>query len=139
MTPSDLATLHALAFTQSRPWSAQEFAALLNHNSVFLVALPDGFALWRAIAGEAELLTLAVEPKVQRRGIGTQLMQHGLQEAATRADTAFLEVAEDNQAARALYAKHQFSEAGRRLAYYARTSGDAADALILRRNLDAAE
>lgn len=43
----------------------------------------------------------------------------------------FLEVAADNDAARALYAKLGFVEAGRRHGYY----GDGADALVLRHSL----
>ena len=48
----------------------------------------------------------------------------------------FLEVAEDNRAARALYAAAGFASVGRRPAYYARPgAADAVAALILRRDL----
>ena len=43
----------------------------------------------------------------------------------------FLEVASDNAAARALYAKAGFIQTGLRPAYYLRTTGPAADALTL--------
>jgi ribosomal-protein-alanine N-acetyltransferase len=50
-------------------------------------------------------------------------------EAAARgAQEIFLEVAESNAAARALYAKARAQEVGRRRRYYA----DGADALVLR-------
>jgi ribosomal-protein-alanine N-acetyltransferase len=45
-----------------------------------------------------------------------------------------LEVAEHNDAARALYAKLGYEEAGRRAAYYA-GEGGAVDAIVMRRTL----
>jgi ribosomal-protein-alanine N-acetyltransferase len=49
----------------------------------------------------------------------------------------FLEVAEDNAPARALYAQAGFEEVGRRKGYYARPQSAAVDALVLRRRLRA--
>ena len=47
----------------------------------------------------------------------------------------FLEVAEDNAAARALYDRAGFRPIGRRKAYYARPDGGRTDALVLGRDL----
>jgi ribosomal-protein-alanine N-acetyltransferase len=47
----------------------------------------------------------------------------------------FLEVAISNVAARALYDRLGFTEAGRRKGYYARPGSPPEDALILRSNL----
>ena len=47
----------------------------------------------------------------------------------------FLEVAEDNAAARVLYARAGFVEIGRRKAYYASPDGRRIDALVLHRDL----
>ncbi|MFA4893699.1 GNAT family N-acetyltransferase, partial [Brevundimonas sp.] len=59
-------------------------------------------------------------------------------EAAARgARRLFLEVAEDNEAARALYGRAGFSEAGRRPRYYARADGSRRDALLLALDLPA--
>jgi ribosomal-protein-alanine N-acetyltransferase len=55
--------------------------------------------------------------------------------AAQGATRLFLEVADDNAAALALYARAGFSEAGRRPGYYARPDGGRQDALILALNL----
>jgi [ribosomal protein S18]-alanine N-acetyltransferase len=68
--------------------------------------------------------------------MGRALVEHGAVEATRRgAARLFLEVAEDNTAARALYAQTGFVEAGRRVGYYARTDGSTADALVLARDL----
>jgi ribosomal-protein-alanine N-acetyltransferase len=137
VTPADLASLHARCFGTPRPWSAGEFAALLADPLAFLLVEGDaGFLLGRAMAGEAELLTLAVAPEARRRGLGKVLVARFLYQARLRAaDTAFLEVADDNAAARALYAQAGFEEVGRRRGYYHRPDGQAVDALVLRRVL----
>ncbi len=138
MTPEAMARLHARAFTDgSRPWSAAEFAALVEADA-FAVARPEGFARGRAAAREAELLTLAVAPEVRRRGIGRGLLAAFEAEARYRgAAEAFLEVAETNAAARGLYAATGYVEVGRRRGYVARDTGGADDALVLRRWLRA--
>ena len=48
----------------------------------------------------------------------------------------FLEVAEDNRAARGLYSAYGFAGVGRRAGYYGGTADTRADALILARDLD---
>ena len=55
--------------------------------------------------------------------------------AARGAVRVFLEVADDNAAARALYARAGFVEAGRRPGYYAGADGERRDALLLALNL----
>ena len=131
MTPDALAQLHAVAFTSGRPWSAREFAELCNDPHTALTHAPHGFALWRAVAGEAELLTIAVDPAHQGRGHGRALMRAWMAQAAQQADTAFLEVAADNVAACALYARCGFATVATRSGYYARPSGKV-DARIMR-------
>lgn len=97
---------------------------------------PTGFLLGRIVADEAEVLTLAVDPASRRRGIGARLVAAFLAEAAARgAGRAFLEVAADNAAARALYAAAGFAEVARRRGYYRDPAGGAVDALVLARDL----
>lgn len=133
MTPAALAQLHADGFLVPRPWSAAEIAALLAGPGVFLLTEgTGGFLMGRALAGEAELLTLAVAPAARRRGIGARLVAGFLAEARARgAESAFLEVASGNAAARALYAAAGFVQTGRRRGYYRGPDGRAEDALIL--------
>lgn len=132
-----LAALHAAAFLE--PWDAAAFHALLGQAGVFAVEAPDGFILMRAVADEAEILTLAVCPQARRRGLGGRLVGEGAVEAAARgAVRLFLEVAADNAPARALYARAGFAEAGRRPGYYARPDGGRQDALLLALNLSPA-
>lgn len=125
-----LAALHAEAF--EAPWSASTFGDLLALPGVLLEVEADGFVLIRVAADEAEILTLAVRPAARRAGLASRLVAVASRQAAERgAARLFLEVAEDNVAARALYARLGFETAGRRPRYYARTNGDPVDALLL--------
>lgn len=135
-TPARLARLHHAAFADSRPWSAAEFAGLLSAPHCLLCEATDSFALARVIADEAELLTIATHPRQRRRGQARMLLARFHAEARARGATrAFLEVAADNAAARALYAGAGYREIGRRRGYYARPDGSKADALVLSRPL----
>ena len=125
-----LARLHAAAFDHPRPWSAAEFQALLADPLVTIVASPEdapqGFAVIRTIAGESELLTIAVAPDARGQGLGRRVLNLAL---AHSASTVFLEVASSNSAALQLYRTAGFDAVGRRPRYY----DDGSDALILRR------
>ena len=138
MTPDEMARLHEAAFTSPAPWRAQSFAALLAEPSVFALASPCGcaFVLGRALAGEAELLTLATHPDARRRGLARLLLARFEAEARARgAETAFLEVAADNAGARVLYARAGWQQAGRRPGYYRSGGGAPVAALILHKKL----
>lgn len=128
--PSVLAGLHATAF--GAPWSRDEFADLLRQPGVLALVEPDGFILIRVVLDEAEILTLAVRPEARRAGLGGRLVGRGaLAAAQAGAVRLFLEVAEDNTAARALYDRAGFGMIGRRKAYYAAADGARTDALVL--------
>ena len=134
ISPAALADLHAEAF--DAPWVAPSLSALLASPGVFAVEEDDGFILIRVVADEAEILTLAVRPEARRQGVGARLVQAAAGRAAGQgAARLFLEVAEDNAAARALYARCGFSEVGRRRGYYPSSGGGRIDALMLARDL----
>ena len=139
-TPA-MAALHAAAFDP--PWTAADIAELLGSVGGFGLLVradsqaPAGFVLARAIAGEAEILTLAVDPAARRGGLGLALLAAAAALAQENgAGAIFLEVADDNVAAIALYAKAGFAEVGRRRGYYLRPDGATADARVLRLDLN---
>lgn len=140
MTPEALAALHARCFIAPPPWSAAAFAGLLQAPGVFLCTAPAGFALGRAVAGEAELLTIAVAPESRRQGAGRALLAAFEAEARTRgAQSAFAEVAVSNIAARALYAAAGYGDVGLRAGYCRGPDGHAQDAVLLARSLAAVQ
>ena len=102
----------------------------------FALIESQGFLIGRAVAGEAEILTLAVAAEVQRLGIGNRLVQGFLTEARIRgASSAFLEVSAQNQPAISLYLQAGFTEVGCRKRYYAQPQDAPIDALVLSRPL----
>lgn len=140
MTPEALAALHARAFRTPPPWTTADFDSLLADPLVFLLVEGDaGFLLGRTVAGEAEILTLAVAPDARRLGLGRKLVARFLYQARLRgAEYAFLEVSAENAPALALYESAGFIPAGRRRGYYQTPEGQRTDALVLRRDLDSA-
>ncbi len=121
------------------PWSRDAFAeALLGRHVRFeLACAPDGatagYVVAWFVADEGEIANLAVAPAFRRAGVGAALLDGTLAAArAIGARTFHLEVRESNAAARALYARFGFAEAGRRHAYY---HHPVEDALVLRCDL----
>lgn len=136
LTPDQMAAIHRACFTTPRPWSASEISGLLNSPHSFACFAKDGFLLGRAVAGEAELLTIAVTPTAQGRGIGAGLLDMFFDAARHRhSEQAFLEVAANNPAAIHLYLKKGFVQIGHRPAYYRLPDGSAVAALNFSRPL----
>ena len=137
MTAEELAALHARCFRTPPPWSAQDFALFVADPLAFLLVEGDaGFLLGRAVAGEAEVLTLAVAPESRRLGLGRRLLARFLYQAGLRAaGRAFLEVNAENAGAVALYESAGFAVAGRRKGYYATPEGARVDAIVMARDL----
>lgn len=136
MTPDDLASTHAAAFTDTRPWTADEFTSLLAQTGMILRGDARSFLLGRVTLDEAEVLTLATHPDFQRQGYGQTHLAGFLDNAKTQgATTAFLEVASDNIPANNLYLNNKFEKVGHRPAYYTRPDGTKCDANVLRRAL----
>ena len=99
---------------------------------------PVGFALAFALGDEAEIVSLGVLPSHRRCGIGSAILNAVCGEARLRgAERVVLEMATDNEEARALYAGRGFTVVGRRRNYYRRAER-LVDALILRVQLSTA-
>lgn len=137
-----LAALELACF--ALPWSETQLAAeLRGPGALCLIAAapmregredPDGhaigYAFFRQVAGEAELLRLAVLPGARRRGLAQRLLRAGLRELhAAGCTAAFLEVSERNEPAVRLYEREGWRGDGRRPGYYP----DGSAALLYRR------
>jgi ribosomal-protein-alanine N-acetyltransferase len=131
-------------------WDAAWVARILAlpGASAFLALAPDpaapagpvgpvGFALCLPAGAAFDLVAIGVLAPQRRGGIARQLLARCEDHArAAGAARLMLEVADDNQAARAFYARAGFAAVGRRKAYYrARPGGAARDALVLSKTL----
>lgn len=138
-----LAALHERCFAPEggEVWNQQSIAALLGTPGVFAFVAADeddqpvGLLIGRGAGGEAEIVTIGVLPDQRRAGHGRTLTEAATRQAlAMGAQALYLEVAEGNVAALALYGRCGFRRVGRRPGYY-RGGAEPADALILRRDL----
>jgi ribosomal-protein-alanine N-acetyltransferase len=118
-------------------WTRSQCAGILPMPGVKMTlarstaGAPIGFALQRIIAGDGELLLLAVDPASRRNGIGRKLLQHFLDEAREAGTIrVHLEVRDGNPAV-AMYRKAGFKTVGRRRKYYHGRTGGQFDALTL--------
>ncbi len=121
-------------------WHQAEYAKLFAPHAMqsrVTLAIEDsgtvaGFIVGKQIDQEWEIENIAVTGDGRRRGLGTRLLGEFLDLVRSRGGREiFLEVRESNHAARALYEKWAFVEAGRRKMYY---QGPPEDALILKFN-----
>ena len=117
-------------------WTRSQCAGILPMIGVSLMLAndngrnrPAGFSLFRTVAGEAELLLLAVAPDRQRNGIGRQLLDQFVDSARRSGATrVHLEVRDGNLAVE-MYRLAGFKLAGRRPNYYRGSDGRQFDAL----------
>lgn len=119
-----MAALHATCFAEPQRWNAEAICALLLQPTTKALGLlidgnPAGFIINSLVAGESEILTLAVHPDARRKGYAKQLIESFI--AAHRAEhleKIFLEVMETNIAALALYHALGFTIISKRTNYY---------------------
>lgn len=111
----------------------EAWGGLSGHEETWAVA-NEAFVIWalNPAAAEAELLRIAVEPELRRRGLGRELLRSC--EAPLKAlgiGTLLLEVRVSNGSARALYAAQGWHQDGLRKGYYR----DGEDAALYRKEL----
>ncbi|WP_292052823.1 MULTISPECIES: ribosomal protein S18-alanine N-acetyltransferase [unclassified Brevundimonas] len=130
MTPQELADIHAEAF--DTPWDEASFSELLRSPEVQVNGDARGFILTRTVLDEAEILTVAVRPSWRRQGLGRAMIEAAIvSSAALGAKQMFLEVAESNGGAIALYQSIGFQTVGLRKNYYKRADGSSEHAKVM--------
>ena len=107
-------------------WSREQWLSELEHQQRLtlgrwnsarsqLLSLASGWL----VAGELQVMLVAVQPELQGRGLGRQVLQALLEGAQARGcSSASLEVAASNQAAIGLYSALGFINCGQRSGYY---------------------
>lgn len=138
LTQDDLAaavTLHGASFETG--WTDNSLRHHIENDLCFGIFTPElsGFVVTRLADDQAEIITIAVDPARRGQGLGRQLMVQSFTALKSVGVTVlFLEVAEDNLAAKALYEACGFTPIGKRPAYYRRAAGRVA-ALTFRKDL----
>jgi [ribosomal protein S18]-alanine N-acetyltransferase len=136
MTLSDVAAVCAIEQqVQSQPWTAGNFSDALRCGYRCVLDEMAGeivsYAVLMPVLDEAELLTIAVAPNQQRKGLGGAMLRAVLDWARRQnLRKIFLEVRVSNLSAIALYRATGFVEIGRRRGYYQHADGHE-DALLM--------
>jgi [ribosomal protein S18]-alanine N-acetyltransferase len=118
-------------------WSPAMFWNELAQRNFYIVATDDaellGYAGLAVTQDEAWVQNIAVRRTAQRRGVGREMLEALLAEAARREiKQTLLEVAVDNAPAQRLYATYDFEPVGIRRGYYQPSN---TDALVMMRNV----
>jgi ribosomal-protein-alanine N-acetyltransferase len=141
--PTDLDTLASLervvfGHDAWSPRSLEEELERVGHGRLLLVAADGcqvvGYAALSYNDDSADLLRVAVHPDRRRLGVARRLCDEILAGVGPACTRVLLEVAADNLAATALYARLGFAEIARRRRYY----GGSVDAVVMERVLPAA-
>jgi [ribosomal protein S18]-alanine N-acetyltransferase len=134
-----MAALHKASFDS--PWDEDTFKTFLNLPTYCSFGWMDedleiaGFLLFNVISPEIELCTICILPDFRRQGIARKLLQQSVKKFSD-CEVCFLEVAENNTGAIALYSNIGFTNAGVRKNYYKRSDGRYENAVLMRLSLD---
>ncbi len=143
-----LSTLDQRCFGDMRQaWSPESVAQLLEMPSThgFLMAVagdPVAYAVLQHAGPELEILMIGVLPEHRQQGLGRVFMDYLIAWGRERgAESVLLDVAEDNEPAKALYGSLGFKLTATRKNYYSRrASGDLPlkrlDALLMSLHID---
>ena len=118
------------------PWTPGNFRDCLRAGYAMWVLEDEvglvGYAAASVQAGEAHLLNLCIDPKLQSHGQGRRLLRAMRKIAKGQgAERMFLEVRPSNVHAIALYHDEGFNEIGRRPRYYLDHDGRREDAIVM--------
>jgi len=138
-----VAALHAatMGAEDGSVWGTEWVARILALPGAFaalaIAPEPVGFALCLPAGAAVDIAAIGVLPQKRLGGIGRMLLAYCETNArAAGAARLMLEVAADNDAARAFYSALGFAESARRAGYYrARPGGAPRDALVLSKAL----
>lgn len=139
LTLEDAVEMTVLHKNSIKPaWPLEDMRDHLDRDICLGIGTPmQAFTIVRLVEDQAEILTIVTDPGHRNKGLARQLLIATDKKIASKGgEIIFLEVAEDNDSAIALYRSCAYEPFGRRPAYYKRENGRVA-ALTFRKRLDA--
>ncbi|MFT7300144.1 MAG: ribosomal-protein-alanine N-acetyltransferase [Porticoccus sp.] len=121
--------LHVSAIEQQvtpHPWRESQFIESVSKHCCLVLTLETkviGYTIYTIVAGEAEILNIAIHPDYQGKGYGRQLLDHLMVIVCEQAERLYLEVRASNASAIHLYQEVGFAEICLRHNYYPTPSG----------------
>ena len=105
-----------------KKWAKKDFYTFIsNHNNIFILSHPEpvGYIKARVTRDEIEIISIIIDKKFRKIGIGKSLLNKLLNIALKKKiQNIFLEVSVENQIAINLYKKFNFNKVGERKNYY---------------------
>jgi len=136
----DIESIYLSVYLHKTSSEAKLLTGLMKSPSVFGLVLSRqakaiGFILLMGTGEQADILEICVMPPFQAQGYGRLLLEAGINLSNSfHHKTVFLEVAEDNLAARHLYQSAGFTKIAQRSGYYQR-GHQKIDALVMQKQL----
>lgn len=138
MSEADVAMVSAIEqHVTPHPWRENQFLESQSKHQCLVITLDTqviGYAIYKSVAGEAEILNIAIHSDHQGNGYGRQLLDHLINTVSDKADRFFLEVRASNKTALHLYQEVGFVEICLRRNYYQTASGPE-DAIVMAKDL----
>ena len=119
---------------QSHPWTLKQFEESIEAYQSTVIEYNDevvGFCILQPVLDEANLLLMAIDPKVQGQGLGFNLLEKSIEQLNNNPVQIFLEVRESNIPAIRLYEKSGFHQIDLRKNYYPKAGGGKEHAIIM--------
>ena len=105
-----------------KKWAKKDFYSFIsNQDNIFILSHPKpvGYIKARAAKDEIEIISIIIDKKFRKVGIGKSLLNKLLNIAVKKKiNNIFLEVSVENQIAISLYKKFNFIKIGKRKNYY---------------------
>ena len=105
-----------------KKWAKKDFASFIsNHENIFILSHPKpvGYLKARVTRDEIEIISILIDKKFRKAGIGKSLLYKLINIALKKKiQNVFLEVSVENQIAINLYKKFNFIKVGKRKNYY---------------------
>ncbi len=122
---ADIAAIEAACF--SSPWNSLTLEAELENECSHIFTAVDGgkavgYVLLYIVAGEADIVRVAVLPEYRRRGVARELLTRAFEKID---GAVFLDVRESNTPAIELYKSLGFEDTGVRKNYYSNPTENA--------------
>ena len=121
-----------------RKWEKKDFYSFISkQHNIFILSKPEpvGFIKARIIKDDIEIISILIDKKFRKRGIGKNLIYKMLRFAKrNKIKHIFLEVSVENKVAINLYKKFNFNKIGERKNYF-NQNGRSINAYIMRLNL----
>lgn len=94
-----------------------DLESFFNNENYKIIGIENvAFAIFQLVAGEAEIIYIAVRDEFRRQGIGGKMLEYFIENF--KPESIFLEVRESNINAQKMYEKYNFKNIGIRKGYY---------------------